>query len=184
METRPDLGAIITPAQGNIIPRTRTMIDNGCFTQPDRFDVVKYRALCQKHSDAKFATVPDVVGDWDATLTKWELFDKDDWPCPLALVIQDGATGATVPWGDTEAIFIGGSTEWKLGADAALISREAKERGLWVHMGRVNSCRRLQYADFIGCDSADGTYLIFGPDINLPKLVRWLETVNRQQRIL
>jgi hypothetical protein len=25
-----------------------------------------------------------------------------------------------------------------------------------------------------GCDSVDGTYLTFGPRINLPKLLRWL----------
>ena len=27
----------------------------------------------------------------------------------------------------------------------------------------------------IGCDSVDGTYLTFGPDVNLPRLLDWLE---------
>jgi hypothetical protein len=40
-------------------------------------------------------------------------------------------------------------------------------------MGRVNSLRRLRYADAIGCDSADGTYIAHGPDINLPALLGW-----------
>ena len=35
-------------------------------------------------------------------------------------------------------------------------------RGKWVHMGRVNSTRRIRYAASIGCDSVDGT-----------KWVRW-----------
>ncbi|MET7951050.1 hypothetical protein [Micromonospora sp. NPDC005324] len=45
-------------------------------------------------------------------------------------------------------------------------------------MGRVNSLRRLRHATAIGCHSADGTYLAFGPDQNLPNLLSWLQTVN------
>jgi hypothetical protein len=30
-------------------------------------------------------------------------------------------------------------------------------RGLWIHMGRVNTKRRLSYAYRIGCDSVDGS---------------------------
>ena len=57
---------------------------------------------------------------------------------------------------------------------------EAKAHGKWVHMGRVNSLKRLQYAAAIGCDSADGTYLTFGPAKNLPRLLGWLAEVNNQ----
>jgi hypothetical protein len=57
---------------------------------------------------------------------------------------------------------------------------EARGRGKWVHMGRVNSLRRLRYAAAIGCDSADGTYLAFGPDTNLPAVRGWLRDVNGQ----
>lgn len=71
--------------------------------------------------------------------------------------------------------------EWKVGAAARAITAEANHRGAWVHMGRVNSWERLRYARQIGCDSADGTYLAFGPDLNLPKLLRWLAEVNDQQ---
>jgi hypothetical protein len=34
---------------------------------------------------------------------------------------------------------------------------EARARGVWVYMGRVNSLRRLAYAAAIGCDWIDGT---------------------------
>ena len=54
------------------------------------------------------------------------------------------------------------------------ISAEAKLRGKGVHMGRVNSYRRIAIADAIGCDTADGTYIAFGPDVNLPKALAWL----------
>ena len=43
---------------------------------------------------------------------------------------------------------------------------------------RVNSLKRLRYAASIGCHSADGTCLAFGPDRNLPRLLGWLTQVN------
>jgi hypothetical protein len=58
---------------------------------------------------------------------------------------------------DAEAVFVGGSTTYKLGADAAASVAAAKGAGLWAHMGRVNSDKRFRYAASIGCDSVDGT---------------------------
>ena len=49
-------------------------------------------------------------------------------------------------------------------------------------MGRVNSERRWRYADAIGVDSCDRTFLTFGPDTNLPKLLAW--TRNNDQESL
>src|SRR5690606_33191137 len=88
-----------------------------------------------------------------------------------AYVIQDGCQ--TIP-ASAGAVFVGGSTGWKLGPEARRLVAEGKRRRLWVHMGRVNSLRRLRYAADIGCDSVDGTYLAFGPDRNLPRLLSWL----------
>lgn len=64
--------------------------------------------------------------------------------------------------------------DWKRGPVARQFVAEAKRRGKQVHMGRVNSAMMFRYAQAIGCDSADGTYLTFGPDENLPKLLGWL----------
>lgn len=44
----------------------------------------------------------------------------------------------------------------------------------------MNSLRRLTYAAAIGCHSADGTYLAYGPDRNLPTLLRWLRIANTE----
>jgi hypothetical protein len=88
-----------------------------------------------------------------------------------------------IPWdaiGAGGVIFLAGDTEWKLSGHAARITREAKRRGLRVHMGRVNSRRRLDVAEMFGCDSADGTYLSFGPDRNLPTLLGWLDDMHRR----
>jgi hypothetical protein len=64
-------------------------------------------------------------------------------------------------------------TEWKLGAVARELTAEALRCCKHVHMGRVNSLKRYRYAELIGCDSADGTYITNGPDINLPKVLGW-----------
>lgn len=71
-------------------------------------------------------------------------------------------------------------TEWKLGAQAYGLAVEAKRRGMWVHMGRVNSFKRLLAAYQRGCDSVDGTFIAMGPDQNLPKVLGWLREINDQ----
>lgn len=79
-----------------------------------------------------------------------------------------------------DAVFIGGSTPWKLSPAAANLAAYAREHGKSVHMGQVNSLRRLRYAASIGAGSADGTYLAFGPDRNLPTLLGWLRTLPQE----
>lgn len=69
-------------------------------------------------------------------------------------------------------------TEWKEGAHARHLVWEAKERGKWVHMGRVNGESRVLYARDIGCDSVDGTYLTFAPLLNLPNVKGWVQRIH------
>jgi hypothetical protein len=123
-----------------------------------------------------FAVAPDVVGDASAT---WER--SAPWlerirtlGYPAALAAQNGLERLEVPWSKFDALFIGGDTAWKLGGAAQRLIVEARYRGKHVHMGRVNSWRRILYASLAGCDSADGTYLAFGPDRNLPTALGWL----------
>lgn len=179
------IGAIGTPAQSHRLdPGVMWCADNGAFSE--RWDAGKWWAWLERNAvnadTCLFAALPDVVADWPATLARslpW-LPKVKALGYPVALVLQDGATSDTVPWDDLDAVFVGGTTAWKLGAEARELVAEAKRRGLWVHMGRVNSERRLRYAGAIGCDSADGTYLTFGPDVNLPKVLDWLRGVNDQ----
>lgn len=76
-------------------------------------------------------------------------------------------------WGRIDCLFIGGSTEYKLGSHAEALVREAKNRGLWVHMGRVNSQSRFAYARAIGCDSVDGSSFSRWRDRWLPEALKW-----------
>ena len=178
------LGFISTPAQGNKRPPgVRWCADNGCYGKGYPGDVAWFGWLESQMADAgscAFATAPDAVGDATATLARsgpW-LSRVRSLGYPVALVAQDGLESLPVPWDDFDVLFIGGTTTWKLGSGPRSLVQVAAARGMPVHMGRVNSLRRLRYAVDIGCTSADGTYLTFGPDTNLPKLLRWLEKEN------
>jgi hypothetical protein len=173
------LGFIDTPAQGNIRPPDVTWCaDNGCFGTGYPGDATWFAWLednAHAAGSCLFATAPDVVGDAVATLTRslpW-LPRIRALGYPAALVAQDGLESLETPWDEFDVLFIGGSTGWKLGRHARALVREARLRGKHVHMGRVNSARRWRYAEHIGCDSVDGTYLVFGPDANLPRLLAW-----------
>jgi len=173
------IGYIDTPAQGNRRPPGVVWCaDNGRFGKgwpgPEKW----FDWLTRNAGDAGsclFATAPDVVGDAAATLEEslpW-LPKIRALGYPAAFVAQDGLEDLVTPWEEFDVLFLGGSTEWKLGAAARVLVAEAKARGKRVHMGRVNSEKRYRYALGIGCDSADGTYLTFGPDVNLPDVLAW-----------
>lgn len=175
-----ELGQIATPAAGNVVPDGREWIaDNSVFggRYPGDAPYLAWLAARQHLAPwCRFAAAPDVVGDAVATLARSApmLPRIRALGFPVALVAQNGLERLPVPWNDIDALFIGGDTAWKLGPAAAALVAEAKSRGKWVHMGRVNSGRRLRYAADIGCDSADGTFLAFAPDLNLPRMRRWL----------
>lgn len=183
---QPDMGLMLTPLMGNAVDLTDTLwaADTGCFAQPDAFDESEYLAWLSAHPSALclFATAPDVVGD---ARTTWE-WSRDVLPkirelgYRAALVAQDGIEDIAVEWDTFDALFVGGSTAWKLSETAYRVAREADARGKWTHMGRVNSWRRLKAAAVSGYDSADGTYLKFGPDVLMPQVQAWVQTLRRE----
>jgi len=117
-----------------------------------------------------FVTAPDVVGDSGMTRELFAMWAPTlrDRELPIAFVAQDGEKIGTVPWDSIAALFIGGTTEFKMGSDAADLIRAGKDRGKWVHMGRVNSYERSRYAQWLGCDSIDGTQFSWFRDTKLP----------------
>ena len=174
------LGCIRTPKQGNLKPNGAVWCaDNGVFG--NSFNerswwnfLVRWRGdveLC------KFAVAPDVVADSEATLERskpW-LAKIRELGYPVALAAQDGMMLDDVPWSDIDALFIGGSSAWKDGHEAKILAKQAKALDKWVHMGRVNGFTRYLYARSISCDSVDGTFLTYAPDINLARLLRWID---------
>jgi hypothetical protein len=172
------IDSITTPAQGNRIPAGVPFIaDNGCFGAGYPGDDSWWRWVGGlPAAGCRFVVAPDVVADAAATLERsgpW-LGRIRSAGRRVALVAQDGLTPAGTPWAAIDALFVGGSTEWKLGPPARELITEARRRGVWVHIGRVNTARRYAYALAVGADSVDGTFLAFGPTTNLPRLAGWL----------
>jgi hypothetical protein len=178
------LGHIATPASGHRLQAgVAWCADNGSYTGSYCGDTRYLAWLSARVAHAPgcaFATAPDVVSDAAATLTRsLPMLERiRAVGCPAALVAQDGLEDLPIPWASFDVLFLGGSTAWKLGPAAAGLTAQARRHGKPVHMGRVNSQTRLRYAVSIGCTSVDGTYLAYGPDTNLPKLLRWLATLN------
>lgn len=148
-------------------------LDNGCFTESgrqrfERLGLDGYIALGERAielwgDEMLFATAPDVPMDWRGTLkASLPVLERlrERLPSRAALVLQDGATPENIPWKQIDWVFIGGSTEWKIGPMARACAAEARRRHKGVHMGRVNSLERMRIAQSFGCDSADGTYLL------------------------
>jgi hypothetical protein len=188
---RPDIGLMIGYREGSLshgrthLSKTQWAADNGCFTNPN-LNVDGYLAWLKSLSEFQitclFATAPDVVGDCKET---WKR-SKDVLPqiralgYQAALVAQDGMENYPIQWDAFDVLFIGGTTEWKLSEGAYWLVAEAKRQGKWVHMGRVNSRRRIRIAVLAGCDSVDGTQLCFAPDKRLKQLNGWLDELQRQ----
>lgn len=181
------LGMIVAPSCGKRVPAMLKSglpwaADNGAFSgfAPERF-----RAFLRKiagRPGCLFLAVPDVVGRARATLSRfheWALECRAAGQ-PLALVGQDGLEGLDVPWKLFDALFIGGSTRWKESQHAADLALAAKRRGHHVHMGRVNSRRRLRIAMSWGCDSCDGTGMSKFGDLHLADLLRWRRELARE----
>jgi hypothetical protein len=177
---------MITQHMGNRLPAHGVWaMDNGCYSQHKEFSLSaflkKASQLISVHGDrCLFVVAPDVPFNAEGTIERWRQTSSavKELGRPTAFVTQDGMGYEDIPWKDCDALFVGGSTLWKLGHESTAIIHEAKQRGHWVHVGRVNSLSRMRVAASAGADSADGTYLKYGPDINWPKLKGWLDTMN------
>lgn len=152
-----EVGQLLTPLTRFKRRTDLFAIDNGGFTG---FNEKAFMSLLERESDAKhlckFVSVPDVVGSARRTL---EIFDRwadqlNQWP--LALVMQDGQEDLPIPWDEIDAVFIGGTTKFKMSPEALQICQAAKILGKWVHIGRVNEKDRFKH--FLGyADSFDGS---------------------------
>lgn len=156
----PTIGRLHTPRCYGEVGPYPWALDNDAFSG---FDPARYMAMLERlrpdAPSALFAVVPDVVEDHEETCYLWERWAPyvSGMGYRAAFVLQDGATDFYDVPHDAGALFVGGSTGFKLGEVAERIVGEARRRGMWVHMGRVNTVRRLRYAASIGVCSVDGS---------------------------
>lgn len=138
----------------------RFAMDNGAFSHFDKnsFDKMLSKHLPRKHL-CRFLAVPDVVGSAIRTMECFDFYAPKlaDWP--LAFVCQDGQERLPIPWSKIDAVFIGGSTDFKMGKFAAEIVKASIIMEKWCHVGRVNTPGRYEYFKDLGANSCDGTGL-------------------------
>jgi hypothetical protein len=158
----PHLGRLLQPRHTSSAEATARAglpwaADNDCFQGLHEQRFLRMLDRIADLPGCLFVSCPDVVGDHAQTLELWHQWSPliSAAGQPAAFVLQDGATWDEVP--SEVPLFIGGTNEFKLGYDCAALVRCAKYERRWVHMGRVNSAKRMAYAASIGCDSIDGT---------------------------
>lgn len=153
-------GLLVTPA----VPRTegfeRYCLDNGAwsaFCQGTAWDAGAFSALVDAVGPGDFIVAPDIVAGGLASLALTESW-LPRLPGLRLVAVQDGIMPSDVRplLGPTVGIFVGGSTEWKL-STMPTWGRLAKEVGCYLHVGRVNTKRRIYMCSFVGADSFDGT---------------------------
>lgn len=152
-----DVGQLLTPLNGFKNRGGVFAIDNGAFSA---FDAAAFTARLNREWEnrnrCKFVCAPDVVGSARRTLEVFARWYPKLTGWPIALVCQDGQEELPIPWDVIDAVFIGGSTEWKMSRHAKAILQAALALGKWRHVGRVNTPDRLDA--FAGlAQSIDGT---------------------------
>lgn len=183
-------GELIVPGSWSLPDSLRLVpgmwaMDNGAYSGLDVPAFMHMLEAFQGRLGCRFVSAPDVVGDAHATLQRWPFWSKVIRGVGFvpALVGQDGMTVADVPWSEVGALFIGGHTEWKLSPQAASLVAYAKSRGVWVHMGRVNSTKRIADAARMGVDSFDGSQHSWFADRRIPESLDDITAITQQGRL-
>lgn len=182
------LGVMLTPRMGqHPPPGAWWAADNGCFAQGADFDGETWLDwLAQPPGPLArclFAVMPDVYGDAVATRDQYGYFlpDVKGLGYPVGFVAQNGETVETVPWHLLDCLFIGGTDRFKLSEAAHQLVAAGKAQDKWVHIGRVNSRRRLRSFAATGADSVDGTLLRYDP---ARPIATWVRECNAQGVLL
>jgi hypothetical protein len=182
------IGLMCQPGNGyhHRIPRyPYWAADNGCFADKWEWSSWMDWLAYLPTKGCLFAVAPDVYPDARASLERGLQYTDliRSMGFPVAVVAQDGAESLSYPWEEFDCMFIGGAKtpnprdEWKTSEAAASVCKAARNAGKWVHMGRVNSYKRLERARAMGCLSVDGTYIKHGPNINLRRMGRFLRVL-------
>ena len=161
-------------------------LDNGAWSQRDNgtFDPAPFLvALRLLGHNADFVVAPDIVGGGLPSLKmskSWLPFLRQHGRRRL-IAVQEGMTRADLEplVSDTVGIFVGGaSAEWKMDTLRDVWGPLRKDTGCYLHVGRVNSRKRILACGAAGADSFDGTSVTkFG--VHLPMLDRAIHDAHR-----
>lgn len=142
----------------------RYALDNGAWTayqQGTRFDESAFlRAVDKVGEGADWIVIPDIVAGGLRSLEyslAWA-HRLRGLPTPLLIAVQDGMSPDDVRafLSPAVGIFVGGTSEWKE-QTALQWGHLARRRNCYLHIGRVNSQRRIAICSAAGANSFDGT---------------------------
>lgn len=152
--------------------------DNGAFAKSKPFTDHNYQRhieYCAKVG-VNWLTAPDCVGNSVETNRLFRVW-LDRLQCvPIAYVLQDGIKIDEIPFNECVCVFLGGSTEFKLSDYALKLCYTAKERGKMVHIGRVNTIKRIKHFEGIA-DTIDGSSWSRFANSTLPDFIRYKESL-------
>ncbi len=138
-------------------------LDNGAWTAFQRrepFDVAAFeRAVGVLGAGADFVVLPDIVAGGRASLDfSMSWIERLRGIAPLLLAVQDGMSETDIRSliSHEIGVFVGGSTEWKC-STVMQWGALCRERGAYLHVGRVNSAKRISLCISAGADSCDGS---------------------------
>jgi hypothetical protein len=120
----------------------------------------RFTAVCELLGHgAVWIVLPDIPAGGAASLERslaW--LEYVHTFAPALLAVQDGMEVSDVLGylGPDVGVFVGGSTEWKM-ATIPQWCEAGRERGCVVHVGRVNSVKRISYCAINGATSFDGS---------------------------
>jgi hypothetical protein len=156
---------LLVSAKGTL--RTEGMpyaLDNGAWTayqQGQDFDEDAFLLAVDKLGEgAEWIVLPDIVQGGMASLDyslRW-MERLRGIPTRLLIAVQNGMEPDDVRslLNPSVGIFVGGSTEWKE-ATAGAWGSVARRRNCYLHVGRVNTVRRIRICAAAGASSIDGT---------------------------
>lgn len=160
------------PRKITIYPHLNYVLDNGRYAAAvagrrwDEAAYLKWVTHCLRLArKPMFVTVPDVPWAAKATLDEWKRWHENidvlmpqKTKIPLAFVLQNGIDLDQVPE-RADWLFVGGTDEWRYPR-----LREIVQIGRPVHVGRINSVRRLRQCEEAGVLSVDGNGWFMGSD--------------------
>lgn len=140
------------------------VLDNGawgCYMRRETWQLDPFLALVVAHgAGADWVVAPDIVAGGTASLDlsmSWlpQLLNLSRM---VLIAVQDGMVPNDVRGvvGQSVGIFVGGSTAWKL-SSLRMWGQLAREQACHMHVGRVNTARRIRLCQDAGADSFDGT---------------------------
>ena len=184
------LGHLLSPRSGNsmdsvLLSGLPWAADNDAYLAWSETRYMKMLDRIAGHNRCLFVVAPDVLANPVKTR---KLFDEwwpiiSDRELPIAYVSQDGEQSSSIPWEFISALFVGGTTQWKLSHASKKLVVEAKRKGKWTHMGRVNHYKRLRTAFGWGIDSVDGTSMSRYGDTYLKEFLSFVHSLNAQEVI-